>query len=739
MTERIRISVYGAVQGVGFRPFVCRLARELELTGHVSNNSSGAVVEVEGPAASVSQFAMRLERDRPKPCVILARETTRLEPAGYTCFEIISSDGAASKTAVVLPDLATCPECLAEIQDPAARRFAYPFTNCTNCGPRYTIIRGIPYDRPNTSMAAFDMCPECRAEYQTVTDRRFHAQPIACPRCGPKLDASVDQIAGWLQRGDIVALKGIGGFQLLCDARNRDAVRLLRARKHREEKPFAVMFPGLDAVRAECMVSSEEEALLRSSAAPIVLLRARNAAAPAGETACATSARVAPEVSMSSPYVGAMIPYSPLHSLLLSRFGFPVVATSGNLSDEPIATENDEAGTRLGQLADHFVMHDRPIVRPCDDSVARVQNGREMVMRRARGYAPLPVMVRQPLRKVLALGAHLKNTVAIAAGRQVFLSQHIGDLETMAAFEAFLRAIDDLRALYEFEPELVACDLHPDYASSKHAETLEFPIVRVQHHMAHAAACAAENDIADPYLGVAWDGTGYGTDGVIWGSEFFAVDTREFRRVAHLRPFRLPGGESAIRDCRKTALSLLHHAGLDIALSEVAPRDAAVLSKMMERNLNSPWTTSMGRLLDAAAALSGIASRNGFEGQAPMKFEAAISGTGPEAYPALVTDEELDWRPAIDALVADMQRSVDPGYIARRFHNTLVEWIVAVAKEIGLERVVLSGGCFQNSYLAERTVERLTAEGYRAYTHQRVPPNDGGIALGQAVIAGAGS
>ena len=726
MNRRIRISVYGAVQGVGFRPFVCRLARELGLAGHVSNNSSGALVEVEGPAQAVEQFAIRLERDRPGPCLILAKETTCLEPAGYQSFEIVLSDAGASKTAVVLPDLATCPECLAEIRDPAARRFGYPFTNCTNCGPRYTIVRGIPYDRPNTSMAAFAMCPECRTEYRTVTDRRFHAQPIACPRCGPKLDADVDRIAGWLERGEIVALKGIGGFQLLCDARNNNSVRLLRTRKHREEKPFAVMFPSVDAVELECVVNGAEEALLRSSAAPIVLVRAR-----------AGPSHLAPEVSMSSPYVGAMLPYSPLHSLILTRCGFPVVATSGNLTDEPIATDNEEARTRLGRLADRFAMHNRPIVRPCDDSVARVQNGREIVMRRARGYAPLPVRVGHPLRKVLALGAHLKNTVAIAVGRQVFLSQHIGDLETVAAFQAFLRAIEDLRALYEFEPELVACDLHPDYVSSRHAGTLDLPVVRVQHHMAHVAACAAENDISGPYLGVAWDGTGYGVDGVIWGSEFFAVDAQDFRRVAHLRPFQLPGGESAIRDCRKTALSLLRQAGLDTGLSGVAARDASVLTRMMERALNSPWTTSMGRLLDAAASLSRIASHNGFEGQAPMKFEAAIARTGSESYPALIAGEELDWRPAIEALVEDVQRNVQAGDIARRFHNTLVEWIVTAAKQTGLERVVLSGGCFQNSFLAERTVERLSAAGHRPYTHQRVPPNDGGIALGQAVIAGA--
>jgi hydrogenase maturation protein HypF len=725
IVQRIRISVYGTVQGVGFRPFVCRLARELDLTGHVSNNSSGAVIEVEGPGESLVRFMMRLEQERPKPCQIHARETAILEPAGYASFEILASEAAASKNAVVMPDLAACPECLAEIADPAARRFGYPFTNCTNCGPRYTIIRGIPYDRPNTSMVSFTMCSECRAEYETITDRRFHAQPIACPRCGPELQPPVDAVAEYLRRGGIVALKGIGGFQLLCDARNGEAVRRLRARKQREEKPFAVMFPDLGAVLSECMVSAEEQALLESSASPIVLLRARDGG-------CGLAA----EVSMSSPYVGAMLPYSPLHALLLARCGFPLVATSGNLSDEPIATDNEEATARLHSIADYFALHDRPIVRACDDSVARVQNGHEVVIRRARGYAPLPVMVRNPLRKVLALGAHLKNTVAIGVGRQVFLSQHIGDLETTAAFQAFLRAIDDLRALYEFEPELVACDLHPDYASTRHAETLGMPLVRVQHHMAHVAACAAENDIDEPYLGVAWDGTGYGTDGVIWGSEFFAVNAWDFQRVAHLRPFRLPGGESAIRDCRKTALSLLVSMGMDAGPSGVSERDAAVLMRMMERGLNSPWTTSMGRLLDAAAALTGIASRNGYEGQAPMKFEAAIARVDSGSYPAPVIDNTLDWGPAILSLMGDVQGGVDRGDIARRFHNTLVEWIVTVAREIGLERVVLSGGVFQNCYLVERTVARLASAGHRTYTHQRVPPNDGGIALGQAAIAG---
>jgi len=725
MSERLRIAVFGAVQGVGFRPFVCRLARELSLTGTVLNATSGASIEVEGERTALDEFCRRLERDRPKACLILAREITRLEPAGYRSFEILSSDATAPRTTAILPDLAVCPECLAEIHDPHARRAGYAFTNCTNCGPRYSIICGIPYDRPNTAMATFVMCPDCRAEYDSVADRRFHAQPIACPRCGPRLSASMETVAGWLESGEIVALKGIGGFQLLCDARNAAAVRRLRERKHREEKPFAVMFPDLDAIARECLIGAAEEALLSGSAAPIVLLRARR-----------STAHLAPEVSMSSPFVGAVLPYSPLHALLFDRCRFPLVATSGNLSDEPIAVANDEAEARLKSIADRFLVHDRPILRPCDDSVARVQNGRELVIRRARGYAPLPVMVRRPLRRVLALGAHLKNTVAVAVGRQVFLSQHIGDLETAAAHQAFLRAIDDLRKLYEFDPEIVACDLHPDYASTRHAETFGLPIARVQHHMAHVAACAAENDIAEPYLGVAWDGTGYGTDGVIWGSEFFAVDQNHYERVAHLRPFRLPGGEGAIRDCRRTAFSLLHEAGFDLTASGIPEEQQRVLAAMLDRGINSPSATGMGRLLDAAASLAGIASHNAYEGQAPMRFEAAIAGDAADAYPAELPDRLLDWQPAIAALLRDRAAGADPGDIARRFHNTLVAWIVAVAKEVAIERVVLSGGVFQNAYLSEQAVARLTAEGFRPFTHQRVPPNDGGIALGQAVIAG---
>ncbi|MBL8232086.1 MAG: carbamoyltransferase HypF [Bryobacterales bacterium] len=721
---RRRLLLYGAVQGVGFRPFVYRLANELGLRGIVQNSAAGALVEVEGEPGLAEEFSVRLHREKPPPCVILSMEVSELDPAGYAKFEIAPSSAGETKSAVLLPDLATCPECLAEIADPNARRHGYAFTNCTNCGPRYTIIESIPYDRPGTTMREFAMCRECESEYRDPHDRRFHAQPIACPRCGPQLNQTVELAAERLAAGDIVAVKGIGGFQLMCDATSSNAVKSLRMRKHREEKPLAVMFPDVEALRRSCELNGAELAVLTSSAAPILLLRPTE------------KGELAPEVSMHSPFVGAMLPYSPLHHLLLRRLARPVVATSGNLSDEPIAIGNEEAEQRLKGLADSFLLHDRPVARPCDDSVVRVTaTGRQMVLRRARGYAPLPVRVPRELPRVLAVGAHLKNTVAIAQGQQVFLSQHIGDLETVEAYRAFERAIVDLSRLYEFEPELVACDLHPDYLSTQYAEGLGLPIVRVQHHMAHVASCAAENEVAPPYLGVAWDGTGLGTDGAIWGSEFFLVSESGMDRVGHLRAFRLPGGDQAARDCRRVALALLEHCGLSANVGLPA-EDVARLQAMASRGWNAPWTTSMGRLFDAMAALSGVAIANRYEGQVPMRLEAAIAGRVADAYPVVVDGGELDWRPVVEAVLRDRGLGVDCGEIAARFHETAARWVVAMAHASRLERVVLSGGVFQNAWLSGRVVELLGFAGYRVFTHQRVPPNDGGIALGQAVLAG---
>src|SRR5579862_5239120 len=623
--QRLRITLRGAVQGVGFRPFVYRLATEMSLTGWVLNSSSGLVVEVEGPGEALRRFEERIERERPAVSVVTTRESAWIPAEGSTRFEIHASDGDTGKSVNVLPDLATCDDCRNELFDPGNRRFQYPFTNCTNCGPRYTIVVDIPYDRPNTTMRDFVLCPACKKEYENPANRRFHAQPNACPVCGPKLNGTIAAAAEALRRGQIVALKGIGGFQLLVDARQPEAVARLRQRKHREEKPFALMMPSLEIAREYCEIATAEVELLESLAAPIVLLQPK------------PGTDIAWNVAHCSPYLGVMLPYSPLHHLLMQAFPFPLIATSGNRSDEPIAIANDEAVSRLKDIADHFLMHNRPIIRACDDSVVRMTRGRAGILRRARGYAPLGIRVAHAVPPVLAVGGHLKNTVAIGVGRDVFLSQHIGDLETVEARHAFERAIDDLCRLYSFRPEAVVCDLHPDYASTHWAEQSGLRVIRVQHHQAHVAACAAENGVEGAYLGVSWDGTGYGLDGAIWGGEFFRVENqraerKHFERVGHLRPFGLPGGDAAVHEGWRSAASLLFEVfGKESDLPDVLGRstgkprlDAAQVRSMLERGINVVPTTSVGRLFDAVACISGIARENRFEGQAAMLLENEI-------------------------------------------------------------------------------------------------------------------
>jgi len=727
-TQRLRIILRGAVQGVGFRPFVYRLATELSLTGWVLNSSSGLVVEVEGPSEQLSRFEQRLEQERPKASVVTVRESAWLAALGSTHFEILASDNDSGKTVNVLPDLATCTDCREELFDPGNRRFEYPFTNCTNCGPRYTIVVDIPYDRPNTTMQKFALCPACREEYENPANRRFHAQPNACPVCGPQLDGTIEDAVEALLQGEIVALKGIGGFQLLADARNPDAVARLRQRKHREEKPFALMMPSLEVARHYCEISTAEVQLLESQAAPIVLLQPN------------PGTDIAPNVAHCSPYLGVMLPYSPLHHLLMQECRFPLIATSGNSSDEPIAIGNDEATLRLKDIADHFLMHNRPIVRACDDSVVRLTRGRAGILRRARGYAPLGIRVARAVPRVLAVGGHLKNTVAIGIGQDVFLSQHIGDLETLEARGAFEKAIDDLCRLYSFKPELVACDLHPDYASTHWAEKSGFPLIGVQHHQAHVAACAAENNVQEPYLGVSWDGTGYGLDGAIWGGEFFRVEGTQYERIAHLRPFGLPGGDAAVREGWRSAASLVFEVGgPEQAIPDAAaqatgkPRlDESKVRYMLERGINVVPTTSVGRLFDAVASITGVARSNRFEGQAAMLLENEI---GPirteEAYPL----PSGDWGPLILAVMCDRRAGTAVPRIAARFHNALVNWILEVAAKTRLKQVVFSGGVFQNRYLTERAAAALESRGFEVHTHQRVPPNDGGIALGQVVMS----
>jgi hydrogenase maturation protein HypF len=711
--QRLRITLRGAVQGVGFRPFVYRLATEMALNGWVLNSSAGLVVEVEGQTEALENFAERLEREKPAASVVNVRESAWIATEGATRFEILASDHESAKTVNVLPDLATCSQCCEELFDPADRRFHYPFTNCTNCGPRYTIVVDIPYDRPNTTMREFVFCPRCKKEYEDPLDRRFHAQPNACPLCGPKLDGTIEDAAEALVEGQIVALKGIGGFQLLVDARNVSAVARLRERKHREEKPFALMMPSLEMAREYCKISSAEVELLESPAAPIVLLQPK------------PGTDIAWNVAHCSPYLGVVLPYSPLHHLLMQECRFPLIATSGNRSDEPIATSNHEARARLARIADRFLMHNRPIVRACDDSVVRLTRGRAGILRRARGYAPLGIRVGHKVPPVLAVGGHLKNTVAIGVGHDVFLSQHIGDLETMEARGGFEKAIADLCRLYGFTPEAVVCDMHPDYASTGWAEESGLAVIKVQHHQAHVAACAAENDVEGPYLGVSWDGTGKGLDGAIWGGEFFCAERNQFERIAHLRSFGLPGGDAAVREGWRSAASLMF---------EVFGPEATdpKIRAMLERGINVVPTTSVGRLFDGVACITGLARQNRFEGQAAMLLENEIHGLQTEeAYPLT----SGDWGPLIHAVVADMREGMGVPLIAARFHNALVTWIVEVATQVRLKRVVLSGGVFQNRYLTERTAGVLESRGFEVFTHHRVPPNDGGIALGQVVMA----
>ncbi len=743
---RLRAVVRGAVQGVGFRPFVYRLATEMGLRGWVLNSSQGVFLEVEGAEAELREFLLRLEREKPAISSIHSLEYWFHDPVGYTGFEIRES-AVGEKTALILPDIATCAECRREVEDPANRRYHYPFTNCTNCGPRFTIIESLPYDRPRTTMKKFTMCPDCAREYHDPNDRRFHAQPNACPACGPHLELwdpsgsvlaarndALVRAAEAVRAGQIVAVKGLGGFHLLVDAGNNAAIRELRRRKRREEKPFALMFPSLELIEEHCHCSGLERRMLRAPESPIVLLRRKPKSG--------LPASIAP----GNPNVGAMLPYTPLHHLLMKELGFPVIATSGNLSEEPICTDEHEALKRLHGIADVFLVHDRPILRHVDDSLVREVAGRELVLRRARGFAPLPVQVAGELPTLIAVGPHQKNTIASSVREQVFVSQHIGDLETAQSLEAFERVNTAFRDLYELKPAALACDMHPDYLSTQYAKRAGEKVITVQHHYAHVLSCMAENRVAAPVLGVAWDGSGYGPDGTVWGGEFLRVTQAGYERVAHLRTFRLPGGEKAVKQPRRVALAMLYEIYGEAAFSmDVAPvrafsgEELRVLQSMMQRELNSPRTSSVGRLFDAIASLTGLRQVCGFEGQAAMELEFAIGDrTSDESYGFTLRPGEdglvLDWEPLVRGVVADASPLATK---AQKFHNTLSRIIIAVAERVGEPQVMLSGGCFQNRYLSEVVIRHLQAAGFHAYWHQRIPPNDGGIALGQIMAAAA--
>lgn len=752
--RRICLTIRGAVQGVGFRPFVFKLAKQLGLRGWVTNDAGGVTVDVEADEETLNRFLVLLEKEPPHRSHIKSLERSFLDVVGYDDFRIRESNGNGIKSALVMPDIATCPDCLKEIFDPANRRYRYPFTNCTNCGPRYTIITALPYDRFNTSMRQFVMCPECRQEYENPEDRRFHAQPNACPVCGPKLqlldkaarpalepDDPIVVTAELIRDGKILAIKGLGGFHLIVDAANDDAVARLRKLKGREEKPFALMVPSLASARSLCQISEDEARLISSPEAPIVLLRKSNS------DESSVSELVAPD----NRNWGLMLPYTPLHHLLMRELNCPIVATSGNISDESICFDNKETLSRLSGIADYFLIHNRDIVRPVDDSIVRHISGRQMIIRRSRGYAPLPVYLKNPLGSRLAVGAHLKNSIAVSIGNQVFISQHIGDLNTALTGATFENTINDLSRLYELEPEEIICDLHPDYLSSKYTAQTATNLRHVQHHHAHIFSCMAENELTPPVLGVAWDGTGLGLDHQIWGGEFFSAGAESINRIGTFRSFRLPGGEKAIKEPRRVAFSLLYQIfGENIAQFYHLPcfrsfrtDELKFLAELCRTGFNSPLTTSAGRLFDAVSSLLDISHFNNYEGQAALRLEQAIDySPDRDCYKIEVLRQGeiflLDWEPMIRSMLDDIERGREAGKISAAFHKALVDAIVVLCRSVGISKVALSGGCFQNSYLLERTVNRLRDSGFEPYWHRQVPTNDGGIALGQ-IFAAAGN
>jgi hydrogenase maturation protein HypF len=753
MNERRHITVEGIVQGVGFRPFVYGLARKNGLAGFVLNDTAGVTIELEGEPPALESFLTHL-REQPPPLARIKNIDCRIiQLKGEATFNIVASQSEEERSALISPDTPTCDDCLEELFDPADRRYRYPFINCTNCGPRFTIIKDVPYDRERTTMAVFEMCAECAGEFHNPADRRFHAQPNACPQCGPRvclLDAHRHEIldgepishaARLLRQGAVLAVKGIGGYHLACNALDHDAVRRLRAKKHREEKPFALMARDLRAVKQLCLVSNEEEILLRSCARPIVLLRKHD------------RIQVAEAVAPGQRRLGLMLPYTPLHHLLLADADVPLVMTSGNLSEEPIAYKDDDALRRLGKIADHFLVHDREIHMRCDDSVARTIGKQELLIRRSRGYAPEPIAVAVPfVQPVLACGAHLKNTFCLGKERHAFMSHHIGDLENYETWDSFGTGIEHFKNLFAIEPSVIVHDLHPQYLSTKYAVGVNgLTRIGVQHHHAHIASCMVEHGLQGPVIGVAFDGLGYGGDGTIWGGEFLVARLSSYERRAHLRTVPLPGGDRAIREPWRMAVSYLRDAlGTDpIALGlpgwdRIPEKKIEIVTSMMHRRLNTVQTSSCGRLFDAVASIVGLRHEVNYEGQAAIELEmAALEGIS-ESYPfeiGATSPWVIDMRPAIERLVQEIQMKVSVSLMAATFHNTLVAVIAEVCRRLretdGLNLVCLSGGTFQNGYLLERAIPALRARGFEVYLNRKVPTNDGGIALGQAAVANA--
>jgi hydrogenase maturation protein HypF len=774
-----RIHITGIVQGVGFRPFVYGLATRLALKGWVRNTSAGVEIEVDGPTEALEEFISDLRGEAPPLSRIDSFQVDWIPANGFSSFEIVHSEGRPEDFIPISPDVSICPDCLEELFDPEDRRYRYPFINCTNCGPRFTIIKDIPYDRPKTTMAEFEMCPECAREYEDPLDRRFHAQPVACPRCGPHVwlemnnassgsihrayerDEAIRETRNLLSRGEIIAIKGLGGFHLACDATNLQAVSELRRRKLRVDKPFALMMPDLETIAEHCSLSQVERGLLTSHERPIVILEKR------------LYSPIVPEVAPNQTTLGVMLPYTPLHYLLLERkkdFPEALVMTSGNLSEEPIATANEEARQRLSSLADAFLMHDRDIRTRCDDSVVRVAgwdrpenepaspeaNAPEYPLRRSRGYAPNPIQMHREMPPILATGPELKNTFCLTRGNYAFISHHIGDLENYETLSAFEDGIRHYERLFRIKPEAIAYDLHPDYLATRYALKRsmeeELPAVGVQHHHAHIAACMIENDHPGdrPVIGLSLDGTGYGEDGAIWGGEILLADYEDYERLFHLAYVPLPGGDKAIREPWRTALAHLHQAGIPwepdippvkhaMQMGKNIADPLELLQHQITSGLNAPSTSSMGRLFDAVSSLLGIRHTANYEAQAAIELEALVDPDESDSYPFVINHQILDMSPMFHALIKDIRAGVPLPSLAGRFHNTIANLLQRACCEIktqkGIDEVVLSGGVWQNMTLLRTTILLLQKEGFTVYLHRKVPTNDGGVALGQAAIA----
>ncbi|HDZ61839.1 MAG TPA: carbamoyltransferase HypF [Nitrospirae bacterium] len=744
---RLKIKITGLVQGVGFRPFIYNLATGLGLSGYVLNDNLGVTVEAEGEKEKLHEFLTRIDQDKPPLSKIYSLQHTFLENSGHTDFQIRQSEDRGDKKAYILPDIAACGDCIRDINTPSDRRYMYPFTNCTNCGPRFTIIHALPYDRKNTSMNVFKMCPDCEAEYSMPSDRRFHAQPDACHACGPfvslynsegklicEKEKAIEKTANLINSGQIIAVKGIGGFHLVCDASDKEAVYRLRKRKFREEKPMAVMFPDLSYVKRAAHVSPLEERALSSIERPIVILNKK------------TTAVIADTVSPDNSSVGAFLPYTPLHHIILDKLKKPVVATSANLTDEPIVKDQSDAFIRLSAIADYVLSNNRDIVRRCDDSVVRILAERQVPVRRSRGFAPLSVTVPFRFKKpVLALGPYMNNTIAIGLDDKVFLSQHIGDLDTPLAEEFFNETVQDLLRLLDIDPEIVVSDLHPGYYSTKFGKKhFKDKLVMVQHHFAHLLSCMAENEIPvdTEVIGFTFDGTGYGTDKTVWGGEVLLASYKRFKRAMHLAPFRLPGGDKAVKEPLRTAFSLLFETfgenAAEIDLLPVSKDEKMFFSGMIRNEVHSPLTTSMGRLFDGVSSLLGFNHKASYNAQAAIALEQAALRSGETgSYLFLIKDGNIDFRPVIAEIVSDIRAEISKEDIAGKFHNTIVEIIVSVSEQLrtetGIGTVALSGGVFQNAILLKKSFNKLQDKGFTVLIHQLVPSNDGGISLGQAV------